>query len=159
MDATNPDIFETVKQNIRLQHLQQLQGLNLTAPLFETKPDSFDLWVKRTQDSMAQIHAGVAKGESAVTTAKKKLTYEKHLGIFGGPNGSPIDFNNAFVAFMESMAMYLRYVSYCLLSRLHTDRGYFQRQRHNHGSKSSGSFSSRRISPCSHPTREFRLTD
>ena len=36
------------------------------------------------------------------------IAHDKPSGVYGGQNGAPIDFNNAFVAFMESAAMYLR---------------------------------------------------
>jgi len=38
----------------------------------------------------------------------ENTAHDKPSGVFGGQNGAPLDFNNAFVAFMESAAMYLR---------------------------------------------------
>ena len=64
MDNTKPDIFQFIKQEIHQHHLEQLQGLNLVAPLFEPNPSAdYGGIVTWTKASMAQINAGISKRE------------------------------------------------------------------------------------------------
>ncbi|GJJ14337.1 hypothetical protein Clacol_008601 [Clathrus columnatus] len=89
--------FNKLKKEIMKRHLEQLQGLDLSVPINanprqkdDPVPLSYDQLVKWTNASKAQLDKGI------------------NNKVYGGPFGSEIDFNNAFVAFMESAAMYLR---------------------------------------------------
>ncbi|KAF8883302.1 Alpha/Beta hydrolase protein [Mucidula mucida] len=85
----SPDAYKKIRQS----HLEELAELDLVSepvPIsFMRRGDSNDLF-QWTKDSQAQIQAGIANR------------------VFGGSTNSPIDFNNVFMAFMESAAMYLR---------------------------------------------------
>jgi hypothetical protein len=84
--------IDTIKRVIRERHLQQLSKLDLVVDPLESlpAPSRYELLVQWTNDSTDQINAGKANR------------------VYGGKNPSPIDFNNAFMAFMESAAVYLR---------------------------------------------------
>ncbi|KAF9016718.1 alpha/beta-hydrolase [Hymenopellis radicata] len=84
-------IFKESFKEIRQRHLEELAELDLVdLPLVRKPRSGYNDLVQWTKDSQAQIQAGIVNR------------------VFGGETGSPIDFNNAFMAFMESAAMYLR---------------------------------------------------
>ncbi|GJJ06943.1 hypothetical protein Clacol_001139 [Clathrus columnatus] len=87
--------FEAVKKKIHKRHLAQLESHELVAGPLESLPifSTYDDLVTWTNDSQTQINTG------------------KHNRVYGGAIGSSINFNNAFMAFMESAAVYLRDVS------------------------------------------------
>jgi len=84
--------IDLIKRDIGERHLQQLRDLDLIKDTFEAIPADYDYneLAQWTKDSETQISKGKANS------------------VYGGQIGSPIDFNNAFVAFMESATMYLR---------------------------------------------------
>ncbi|KAF9021927.1 alpha/beta-hydrolase [Hymenopellis radicata] len=83
-------IFKESFKEIRQRHLEELAELDLVDLPLEGKPRAgYNDLVKWTENSQPQIQAGIVNR------------------VFGGETGSPIDFNNAFMAFMESAAMYL----------------------------------------------------
>ncbi|GJJ06945.1 hypothetical protein Clacol_001141 [Clathrus columnatus] len=87
--------FDTIKRKIIKRHLAQLEPHELVAGPLESLPlfSTYDDLVTWTNDSQTQINTG------------------KSNRVYGGTIGSPINFNNAFMAFMESAAVYLRDVS------------------------------------------------
>ncbi|GJJ08083.1 hypothetical protein Clacol_002290 [Clathrus columnatus] len=87
--------WETVKKNIIKRHLSQLEPHELVAGPLENLPlfSTYDELVTWTNDSQTQINQG------------------QNNRVYGGAIGAPINFNNAFMAFMESAAVYLRDVS------------------------------------------------
>ncbi|KAF8894260.1 hypothetical protein CPB85DRAFT_1440556 [Mucidula mucida] len=87
MDSS--DVYKKIRQS----HLEELAELDLVkepVPTPRMPRGSYNDLVQWTKDSQAQIQAGIANR------------------VFGGNTNSPIDFNNVFMAFMESAAMYLR---------------------------------------------------
>ncbi|KAJ7891590.1 hypothetical protein B0H14DRAFT_3854974 [Mycena olivaceomarginata] len=88
-----------IKSAIRRQELEQLKELDLVLDpdeQFGLPRTGFDDLKRWTIASIAQIQAGV------------------NQKAFGGPFGQPIDWNCAFLTFMESAAVYLRDTSMVL---------------------------------------------
>jgi len=88
----NPPLIEIIKHSVGERHLDQLSQFELVANPLENLPifADFNDLIQWTKDSQKQITAGIKNR------------------VYGGKIGTPIDFNNAFMAFMESAAMYLR---------------------------------------------------
>ncbi|KAG2006845.1 hypothetical protein CC2G_014588 [Coprinopsis cinerea AmutBmut pab1-1] len=85
--------FKIIKDVVRQRHLDQLSAHPKlyaeplkTMPVFATREDI----VQWSEESKAQIAQGQADR------------------VYGGPIGSPLNLNNAFMAFMESATVYLR---------------------------------------------------
>ncbi|KAG5985822.1 hypothetical protein E4U52_000903, partial [Claviceps spartinae] len=86
--------LKIIKSVLRQRHLEQLKAhprlvatpVRAGPPLYAAKDDI----VQWSEESKAQISQGKANR------------------VYGGPIGSPLDLNNAFLAFMESATVYLR---------------------------------------------------
>ncbi|KAG8885846.1 hypothetical protein FRB98_001559 [Tulasnella sp. 332] len=97
-DAAFESRMEEVQRNISISHLEQLSHLGLPReappPRFpredKTDPVTFDDLKKWSYDNI------------------KAIDRAKANSCHGGKNGSPIDWNNVFLSFMESCASYLR---------------------------------------------------
>ncbi|KAG8713017.1 hypothetical protein FRC11_013560 [Ceratobasidium sp. 423] len=86
------------KKNISVRHLEQLSNLPLGREKPPVEGELPDIDSITTLDELKQWSEDNAKQIQKAVKA----------GVFGGPDGSPLQWDNAFLAFMEAATTYLR---------------------------------------------------
>ncbi|KAG9119364.1 hypothetical protein FRC07_005630, partial [Ceratobasidium sp. 392] len=94
MSNVPPLTLGQARRNIKIRHLDQLSKLQLSRAPPNQEP-AFE------SPYLALLEKWSDKNEGTIANAVQNRVY-------GGPNGSPVNWNYAFLAFMESMAVYLR---------------------------------------------------